>query len=237
MIKKQDLKIKNHVTKKSKRIYSLLKGKFGFDLTTVNKALLGDQTALKSIGEAARQGQQVLELMPLLREACITIEKATEEYNKGISDIVRQGATSAINTDKAIMQAMLANQKYGHQRKELAAEFATSKSSETIRHQYAINYIQLKAYIDQYMMKVDGNAKLLDQSNRPELKQMDEDVRYNSTIAKHLLNYGDNSQIELIPKREYATVSETNGDGKNTVMTFKQKLSQGFSNVISSLGF
>lgn len=233
----KSLKIKNHVTKKSQRISGLLKGKFGFDLATVNKALIGDQTALKSIGEAARQGQQVLELMPLLREACITIEKATEEYNKGISDIVRQGATSAINTDKAIMQAMLANQKYGHQRKELAAEFATSKSIETTRHQYAINYIQLKAYIDQYMMKVDGNAKLLDQSNRPELKQMDEDSRYNSTVAKHLLIHGENSQIDLIPRREYATVSETNSNGKNTVMTFKQKLSQGFSNVISSLGF
>lgn len=233
----KSLKIKNHVTKKSKRISSLLKSKFGFDIATVNKALIGDQTALKSIGEAARQGQQVLELMPLLREACITIEKATEEYNKGISDIVRQGATSAINTDKAILQAMLANQKYGHQRKELAAEFATSKSSETTRHQYAINYIQLKAYIDQYMMKVDGNAKLLDQSNRPELKQMDEDVRYNSTVAKHLLTHGDNSQIDLMTRREYATVSETNGDGKSTVMTFKQKLSQSFSNVISSLGF
>lgn len=237
MSKKPSFTMKNHVTKRAKRITRVLKGKYGLGIDTLNKALQGDQNALKMIGEAGRQGQLTSELMPMLEEAYTNLIKGTEAYNKGVSNIIKQGASSAIAIDKSVSQAMLANQKYGHQRKELAAEFATSKNIETTRHQYAINYIQLKAYIDQYMMKVDGNAKLLDQSNRPELKQMDEDVRYNSTVAKHLLTHGDNSQIDLIPRREYATVSETNGEGKNTVMTFKQKLSQGFSNVISSLGF
>lgn len=237
MSKKQSFTMKNHVTKRAKRITGILKGKYGLGLDTLNKALQGDQNALKIIGEAGRQGQLNQELMPMLEEAYLNLIKGTEVYNKSISNILKQGASSAIAIDKSVSQAMLANQKYGNQRKELAAEFATAKTSEIIRHQYAINYIQLKAYIDQYMMKVDGNAKLLDQSNRPELKQIDEDVRYTSAVAKHLLTHGDNAQIDLIPRREYATVSETNGDGKKNVMTFKEKLTQGFGSVMSALGF
>ncbi|MEQ8463700.1 hypothetical protein [Coleofasciculus sp. E1-EBD-02] len=205
-------KIKNHVTKKARRISGILKGKYGFSLDTVDKALQGDRTALKTLGESARQGQQILELMPLLKDACLTIQKGTEEYNKSIADILEGGATSAINIDKARMKAILANQKYGHQRKELAAEFATAKTAETTRHDYAINYIQLKAYIDQYLQTTDNNAKLLEQTNRPEFKQLDEDNRYNSAVAKHLIQHGDNARIDLIPKRDYVPQDNQNKD-------------------------
>jgi hypothetical protein len=236
-MKKASFTIKNHVAPKAKRIGSILKGKYGLDLTALNAALQGDTKSLKMIGEAGRQGQLTQEMMPLLEEAYINLIKGTEVYNKGVSNILKQGASSAINIDKSVMQAMLANQKYGNQRKELAAEFATSKTAETVRHQYALNYIQLKAYIDQYMQRVDGNSKLLEQSNRPELKQIDEDSRYSSALAQHLLTHGDNAQIELLPHREYATVSDPNSDGSKTLMTFKEKLTKSFGNVISSLGF
>jgi hypothetical protein len=214
-----NFKIKNHVTKKAKRISGILQGKYGFGLDLLDKALQGDQNALKSIGEAARQGQQVQELMPLLTEAYIALIKGTEEYNKGVSTILKQGASSAIAIDKAASQALLANQKYGHQRSELAAEFTAAKTSEETRHQYAVNYIQLKAYIDQYLTKVDNDAKLVDQSYRPELKQVDEDKRYQMTAAKHLLQNGETARLDLMPKREYATVTEG-----NKVMTFREKL-------------
>lgn len=226
------MKIKNHVSRKAKRISNVLKGKFGFDLATVNKALQGDKNALQSIGEAARQGQQVIELMPLLKDACATIEKATEEYNKSVADILKQGANSAINIDKATMQTMLANQKYGHQRSELAAEFAVAKQTETSRHQYAINYIQLKAYIDQYLTKVDNDAKLIDQTNRPELKQFDENTRYETAVSKHLLQHGDNARIDLIPKREYVVRNE-----QGTASTFQERIAKSFSGILSGLGF
>lgn len=230
------MKIKNHVTKKAKRISGMLKGKFGFDIGLVNQALQGDKNALQAIGEAARQGQQILELMPLLKEACTTIEKATEEYNKSVADILKQGASSAINTDKAIMQAMLANQKYVNQRSELAAEFSIAKSTESARHQYAINYLQLKAYIDQYLTKVDNDAKLIDQTNRPELKQFDENTRYDMAVSKHLLQHGENARTDLIPKREYVTSTENTAEGK-TVVTVREKLAKSFGSLLSGLGF
>ena len=211
---KTKFQIKNHVTKKAKRISSVLKGKYGFDLATLDQALQGDQKALKSIGEAARQGGQILELMPLLEEAYSTIIKGTEQYNKSVSNILKQGASSAINIDKSVSQAMLANSKYGHQRSELAAEFAIARNVEKARHQYAVNYIQLKAYIDQHMVGVDNNAKLIEQSNRPEFKQLEEDTRYQTVAAKHLLQYGENEQVELIPQTWIRSSFPANSRGK-----------------------
>lgn len=237
MTKKSSFTIKNHVEPKAKRIGSILKGKYGLDLQTLNSALAGDTKALKQIGEAGRQGQLTQEMMPLLEEAYLNLIKGTEAYNKGVANILKQGASSAINIDKSVSQAMLANQKYGNQRKELAAEFASAKTAEVMRHQYAINYIQLKAYIDQYMQRVDGKTKLVEQSNRPELKQIEEDTRYSSAVAKHLLSYGDNSQTNLLPHRQYATVEGSDSQGNKVVTTFKEKLTQSFGNVISALGF
>lgn len=233
MGRKSSFTIKNHIDRKgTKRITGLLKGKFGLDISDLNKALAGDKAALKMIGEAGRQGQLTQELMPILEEAYLNLIKGTEVYNKSVANIVKQGANSAIAIDRSVSQTMLANQKYGNQRKELAAEFASAKSSETIRHQYAINYIQLKAYIEQYLMRVDGNAKLIEQANRPEVKQMGEDSRYELAAAKHLLEHGDNSRLDLLPRREYATVQEG-----NKVTTFKENIQQKFSGVLSALGF
>jgi hypothetical protein len=210
----------------------LLKGKFGLDLSDINKALQGDQATLKMIGEAGRQGQLTQELMPILEEAYINLIKGTEAYNKSVANITKQGANSAIAIDRSVSQAMLASQKYGNQRKELAAEFSIARTAETTRHQYAINYIQLKAYIEQYLMKVDGNAKLVDQANRPEVKQMAEDSRYELAAAKHLLENGDNARLDLLPRREYATVQEG-----NNVTTFKENIQQKFGGLLSALGF
>lgn len=197
------LKLKNHVQKKGKRISTVLKSKYGFDLTDLNAALMGDQAKLKAIGEAAKQGQHVQEFMPLLKEAYQHIIKGTEVYNTGIADILKAGANSAITIDKATAQTMLANQKYGNQRKELAADFATAKQAESLRHSYAIDYVQLKSYIDQYITVVDNDARLLDQTNRPQIKQIEEDKRFDITAAKHLLANGEASNLELLPHKIY----------------------------------
>lgn len=223
------MKLKNHVSPNAKRISGVLKTKFGFDIALVNKALQGDTTALQTIGEAARQGQQALELMPLIREACLTIEKGTEEYNKSIADITAQGATSAIAIDRATMKAMLANQKYINQRKEMTTEYVLASQAETTRHNLSERYMKLKAYIDMYLQKVDGNAKLVDQANRPEVKQHDETLRYNSAAARHLLQYGEQSRLDLLPQRNYA--QETIGGSKtNSILgTLRNiKMSLGF---------
>ena len=227
-------KVKNHVAVKAKRISGMLKGKFGLDLSTLDKALQGDRQALQTIGEAARQGKQIQELMPLLEEAYINLIRGTETYNKGVSNILKQGASSAINIDKATSQASLANTKYNNQRKETKAEYIAAAKSELQRHQYAINYAQLKSYIDLYMTGVDGDARLLEQTNRPELRQIEEDKRFELNAAKHLLQNGSEARLDLLPSREYvpSDVSE------NTPRVQESRnLMQSLRGIVSALGF
>lgn len=227
-------KIKNHVSAKAKRVSGMLKGKFGLDLGDLDKALQGDKQALEAIGEAARQGKQIQELMPLLEEAYSNLIKGTETYNKGVANILKQGASSAINIDKATSQASLANTKYGNQRKELKAEYIGAARAELQRHNYAINYIQLKSYIDLYMSGVDGDARLIEQTNRPEIRQIEEDKHFELNAAKHLIQNGSDARLDLLPAREYVPSDSS----PNTPRVEQSKgIMQSLGKIVSALGF
>lgn len=227
-------KIKNHVAPNAKRISGILKDKYGLDLSDLDKALQGDKQALKMIGEAGRQGRQIQELMPLLSEAYGHLIKGTEEYNKGVSNILKQGASSAIAIDKAGIQAALANQKYGNQRKESAAELLAGREAEKTRHEYAINYIQLKAYIDQYITKVDSDGRILDQTNRPQIRQIQEDTKFELNAAKALLSEGENARLDLLPRREYVP-SDSSLDSPRVEQS--RGIMQSLGRIVSALGF
>jgi len=195
--------LKDHVSPKAKRIRALLKGKYGLDLNDFKAAIKGDKNKLQAIGQAAREASLSRELAPLLKEAYLDIIQGTAEYNKAISDILVQGAKSALEIDRATLSATLENQAYGHSRKELAAEFATAKNTERERHQYTLNYIQMKGYIDKFMTTVDNNARLLQQTHRPKMKQLQADEAYDLQVAKHLLEYGKEARTDLIPQKDY----------------------------------
>lgn len=227
-------KIKNHVGVKAKRLSRMMKGKFGIDLSDLDKALQGDREALKLIGEAARQGQQIQELMPMLTEAYGHLIKGTEEYNKGVAAILKQSASSAINIDKATSQASLANSKYENQRKELKAEYIAAAKAELQRHNYAINYAQLKSYIDLYMTGVDGDARLIEQTNRPEIRQIEENNRLEMSAAKALLGNGENTRLDLLPNRQYVP-----SDSSPETPRIKQSkgIMESLGRIVSALGF
>lgn len=198
------MKIKDHVSPKARRIKGILKGKYGLDLNDFKDALKGDRRKLKMIGEASRDARLTLELVPLLKEAYLEVIAGTGEYNKAVSEILVQGAKTAIDIDRSVMNATLQNQGYSHARKELATEFITAKNSERARHQYQMNYLQIKGYIDAFMAEVDTRAKFLQQTNRLEMKQLQAEDAYDLQVAKHLLQYGDDANVSLIPKKDYA---------------------------------
>lgn len=227
-------KIKNHITPNAKTIAGILQKTYGLDLSDLDKALQGDKQALKAIGEAGRQGRQIQELMPLLLEAYGHLIKGTEEYNKGVSGILKQGASSAISIDKAGIQAELANKKYRNQRTESAAELIAGREAENTRHEYAINYIQLKAYIDQYITTVDGDGRILDQTNRPQLRQIQEDTKFELNAAKALLSEGENARLEFIPRREYVP---TESSPKTPKVEQSKGIMQSLGRIVSALGF
>ncbi|QLE59935.1 hypothetical protein [Nostoc sp. TCL26-01] len=197
--------LKNHVAPKARRIGSVLKTKFSVDLADFDKALAGDVTSAQKIGELARLGRLSTELAPRLAQAYIEIINGSEAYNKATADILVQAGKSAIAIDKSVMQATLANSKYGHQRSELAAEFVASKTGENQRHQYQMNYTQIKGYLDAHLAGIDQQTSLLEQSHRPEIKQIAADEAHEMRELNEGLNKGERARYDLIPEKNYQT--------------------------------
>lgn len=203
--------LKDHVTthKTGKfasggRITRRFKSQFGFSMDDFKKAIMGDETLLKSIGQAARDGELAMEFMPRVTEAFKTVMQATGDYNESIAELIDTGAKNLQRIDRSKAKVQLATQKYTDDQKEQQIQFINAFKSEDVRHNYAMNYIRLKAYIDQYLQQVDGNAKLLQTSAGPQLKQMDADRAYKVEVGKHYLDYGNDARPDLIPQKNYA---------------------------------
>jgi hypothetical protein len=221
----QKLQLKNHITPKAKRINQVIQSKFGVTLDDFTSAMMGDATSAKKIGELARQGRLSAELAPKLAEAYHAIINGSTAYNKAISEVLVNAGKSAIEIDKATMQATGANTQYGHKRSELAAEFVNSRNTENQRHSYQMNYTQIKGYIDAYLVGIDNRSTLIEQSNRPELKQIAADESYETKVINHVLSAGDNARIDLIPHKQYQPTK------------VREVLAEKFTAIKSALGF
>ena len=198
-------RLKNHVAPKGKRLTQALKSKFGISLADFDAAINGDVVTAQKIGELARIGRLSSELAPRLAQAYIEIINGSEAYNKATADILLQAGKSAIAIDKAVSQTMLANSRYGHERKELAQQFGIARNVENTRHNYQINYTEIKGYIDAHLVGVDQDAVILDQSNRPEIKQIAADEQLQARQINEALSQGDKARYDLIPQKQYQT--------------------------------
>jgi hypothetical protein len=196
-------KLKNHVLPKGKLLTQTLDRKFGVTLSDFDRAINGDIAAAQKIGEMARQGRLSQELAPKLAQAYLEIINGSEAYNRATADILLQAGKSAIAIDKSASQVMLGQQKFVHQRQELAQEFGLSKNSENTRHNYQMNFTQIRGYIDAHLVGIDQQTAILEQSNRPEIKQIAANEQYQQKTMNEALNKGENARIDLIPQKEY----------------------------------
>jgi hypothetical protein len=211
-------KLKNHILPKGKLLTQTLDRKFGVSLADFDKAINGDIQAAQKIGELARQGRLSQELAPKLAQAYIEIIGGSEVYNKATADILLQAGKSAIAIDKSASQVMLSQQKYIHQRQELSQEFVIGKNSENSRHAYQMNFTQIKGYVDAHLVEVDRQSAILEQSNRPEIKQISANEQYQQRTMNEALNKGETARYDLIPEKQYA------GGFKAKLMEFKAAL-------------
>lgn len=219
------LQLKDHITPKTRKLNQVLKTKFGVTLEDFTSAMMGDVLKAQKIGELARQGRLSAEFAPKLAQAYQEIINGSTAYNKAISEVLVNAGKSAIEIDKAVIIASLANTQYGHKRTELAVELVNARHAENKRHNYQMNYQQIKGYIDAYLVGVDQKIAILDQSNRPELKQIDADEAYQVKVINHVLADGDNSRTDLISQKNYQPRS------------IKQFLFDKFTAVQNALGF
>lgn len=211
-------KLRNHISPRGKALINQLNHKFGVTLGDFEKACMGDLPSMQKIGELSRQAQFAKEFAPKLKDAYITILEGSEAYNVAIADILKQAGKSSLAIDKAGTGVTLANTKYINQRVELAQQFVHDRQTEKVRHQYQLNYQQIKGYIDAHIVSVDNDSSILDQTNRPEVKQIAADETLHQKQMNEALSKGDNARYDLIPDKQYT------GGFKAKLIEFKAAL-------------
>ena len=199
------MRIKNHITPKGKALNSQLSAKFGITLSDFEKACTGDLATIQRVGELSRQAGFMKEYAPKLKDAYLTIIEGSTTYNLALADILKAAGSASLQIDKAANSTALANHKYIHQKIEIGRQYLTDKKVENERHSYQLNISQIKGYVDAFLIDVDRNNALLEQENRPEIKQVQEDKAYQDKLINEYLDSGDRARTDLIPKKRYHT--------------------------------
>jgi hypothetical protein len=143
------------------------------------------------------------EYAPKLKEAYLTIIEGTETYNLALADILKASGSASLKITKAMDGTALADRKFVNGRVEQAKQYLTDKSTEVSRHAYTLNYQQVKGYMDAFLVDVDRNDAVLNQTLRPEVKQVQEEKRYKGKLVDEYLTEGNDARVDLISHKEY----------------------------------
>ncbi|MFM6782116.1 MAG: hypothetical protein ACKPKU_13495 [Dolichospermum sp.] len=184
----KSMRIKNHITHKSRALNSQLSAKFGITLSDFEKACLGDLATIQKIGELSRQAGFMKEYAPKLKDAYLQIIEGSTTYNLALADILKAAGSASLQIDKAANSTALADRKYVHGKVELSQQYLLDKQSENQRHNYQLNYQQIRGYMNAFLVDVDRNTTILEQENRPEIQQIAADKTYQDKLINEYLD-------------------------------------------------
>ena len=197
-------KLKNLVSSKSRHLEKQLRGKFNASTNLVYRALMGDQKALKLIGQMGNDGTKISEFAPKVKENMLAAIKGAEDLNTTLAAIYKQAGVSGERIEREIQSATLADDKLANQLEELNLDFEGAKSREELRHKQAKEHITLKAWVDRHMMSIDGEYKMLQEELKTEVRQQTIDLQHDKELGNYYLDAGDNARDDLKPKKQYA---------------------------------
>lgn len=196
---------RNHVKNQASKIAKRTNQTFRINERLIRRCLAADEKALKQVADMGIEGRKILAAMPMIKDNLSAFIQGEAEYNKSIADIYKEGGKAATTIDKARTSAGLENLKYTHSQYEIAEGLKQGVRLENQRFSESMDMIKLKAFIDYHMSQVDHKAALEGQSARPGLAQMGADIQYEEAKTEHLLTYGSDSDLSLIPQKQFTT--------------------------------
>lgn len=215
--------LKNHITSlDTKTLQNVLKERFGYSIEDMMSVLAGDKEKAKQIAEFGKQGRIASKFAPKVAQAILDGIEGTKELNVQTANLLKAAGAADTAISKAGQGTLLANQKYNNQKQENALEYSLANNQEKVRHEYAVSFLELKYFYDTYFLEVEQDARLVEQSNRPELKQLSEEERYEQQLLDHLLTHGEASEVDLVTRRDYL---ESSPGGTGVLGTVKGFLS------------
>jgi hypothetical protein len=198
-------KVCDHVSTYGKDIKKATAKKFGINNSLIIRAVNGDEQALKEIGDLGRTGERLATAMPLIRENLKAYIEGITEYNVALADVYKSGGKGAIAIDKAGGEVALENTRYNNLIEEYKTSLFAKLESENQRHDDAMDVIELQAWVDIQMATVNAKASLESITNKPFLAQMKSNEDFENKKIKHLLENGSDSDLSLIPRKEFST--------------------------------
>ncbi|OKH31737.1 hypothetical protein NIES2101_41285 [Calothrix sp. HK-06] len=197
--------VRDHVSSYGKNVRQATDAKFGIKNSLIMRAVNGDEKALTEIGDLGKTGKRLAMAIPTIRDNLKAYIEGTTEYNQALADIYKTGGKGALAIDKAGGELSLEEARYISLIEEYKTKLGAQLEAEYQRHDDALDVIELQAWIDSQMKTVDAQANLESISNKPFLAQMREDEKYEEQKIKHMLEHGSDSDLSLIPKKEYST--------------------------------
>lgn len=178
---------------------------FGISNALIVKAIEGDDSALKQIGDMGKTGDRILTVMPKIRQDLTDYIDGITEYNQSVADILKAGGKGSAAINKAGSDLTLENTRYNNLIEEYKEQLFANLEAEGEKHTDSMDLIKLKAWIDSHMRDVTSNARFEATSNKPYIAQMQADRDYEKEKALHLLENGSDSDLELIPRKHFTT--------------------------------
>ncbi|PAX60247.1 hypothetical protein [Brunnivagina elsteri] len=198
-------KVRDHVSTFGKDIKKATTKKFGINNSLIMRAVDGDERALKEIGDMGKTGERLVTAMPLIRDNLKNYIEGITSYNTALAEVYKSGGKGAIAIDKAGGELALENTRYNNLIEEYKTSLFAKLESENQRHDDAMDVIELQAWVDTQMATVNAKASLESITNKPFLAQMKADEDYENKKIKHLLENGSDSDLSLIPRKEFST--------------------------------
>jgi hypothetical protein len=198
-------KVRDHVSTYGKDIKKATAKKFGINNSLIMRAVDGDERALKEIGDMGKTGERLVTAMPLIRDNLKNYIEGTTSYNTALAEVYKSGSKGAIAIDKSGGEVALENTRYNNLIEEYKTSLFAKLESENQRHDDAMDVIELQAWVDIQMATVNAKASLESITNKPFLAQMKADEDFENKKIKHLLENGSDSDLSLIPKKEFST--------------------------------
>lgn len=197
------LKLRNHITPRSRQIQGELKNKFGLRIGRLIAAMTGDVNANKELGEMARQGRMMSEFAPLVAEKATEVIQGTQAFNEAVSKINIASGQAGTAIDRAADAAELANVKWVDDRKLRLIDMENQRDKQEMNTQNAEQHMKLKGEIDLAMAAIDGNYKMLQAELRPEIQDAQLQEAHTIDMAKYNLEMGNRANPNHKPLKQY----------------------------------
>lgn len=197
------MKHRNHVSGKAKTIRKELSRKFNIAEGDIVKALKGDEKAAKRIAQMGIDGERIKKYAPQITEHVLDSIEGTDALNKMWGDIYTQAGKSTLNIESDVAKVELADIDLVDGRTEKAFQFIQDKQLKASRHWSNMEHAIMQAEIAEIEQLANHDYRMEKLENKLPLKQIQADKDYQDAKLDHVLQFGESSQTNLIPKKQY----------------------------------